>query len=168
MYNEDTKAKSKIGKGGKRRLVPITKKFEDGSTPEDFRFTFFCDLCGKAVKTITYPYTPPFKAKLFISASERRARELIWQSDHASAYDRANQEALLSLNHCSVCGKRVCDDCFDEEEGICPECACKRESYDGYTNTTEFIKYETVNTFSADVQSIVTASGISTYTPLAE
>ena len=42
------------------------------------------------------------------------------------------------------------------------------ESYDGYTNTTEFIKYETVNTFSADVQSIVTASGISTYTPPAE
>ena len=132
MYNEGTKAKkNRIKKGGARMLEPVTKKFEDGSTLEDFKFTFFCDSCGTAVKTVTYPYKPPFKAKFFISKSERRARELIWQSDHASAYDRANKEVLLSFNRCSVCGKRVCDDCFCEEEGICRECASKRKTKEG-------------------------------------
>jgi len=106
-------------------LEPITRKYEDGSTLEKFSFTFFCDTCGKAVKTITYPYSPPFKAKFFLTGSERRARELIWQSDHGSAYDRANKEVLLSFNRCSVCGSRVCDDCFCEEEGVCRECMIK-------------------------------------------
>ncbi len=106
-------------------LEPITKKFEDGSTLEEFKFTFFCDNCQKAVGEISYPYTPPFRPKFFLSRSERRARELIWQSDHASAYDRANKEVMLSFNRCPVCGKRVCDDCFEDEEGLCHECAGK-------------------------------------------
>ena len=115
-------------KGGGRMLEPVTKKFEDGSTLEIFKFTFFCDSCGKAVKEITYPYKPPFKAKFFISKSERKARELIWQSDHASAYDRANKEVLLHFNRCPVCGRRVCDDCFNEVEGICHLCESKRKN----------------------------------------
>ncbi len=109
-------------------LEPVTKKFEDGSTLEVFKFTFFCDLCGEAVKDISYPYKPPFKPKLFLSGSERRARELIWQSDHASAYDRANQEVLLFFNRCPVCDRRVCDDCFDDAEGLCHECRSKKDT----------------------------------------
>lgn len=107
-------------------LEPVTKKFEDGSTLETFRFTFFCDICGKAVKEITYPYKPPFKAKFFISKSERKARELLWLHDHDSAYERANKEVLLQFNRCPVCGKRVCDDCYHELEGLCRECARKK------------------------------------------
>ena len=106
-------------------LEPVTKKFQDSSTLEFFRFTFFCDSCGKAVKEITYPYKPTFKAKLFISESERRARELIRQSAHARAYDQANNEVLLQFNHCPACEKRVCDDCYNELEGLCHECASK-------------------------------------------
>ena len=109
-------------------LEPVTKKYEDGSTLEVFRFIFFCDLCGREVSEITYPYTPPFKAKLFISRSERKARELIWQSDHASAYDRANREILLHLDRCPVCGRRVCDSCFVDVAGICQACADKEKS----------------------------------------
>ena len=112
-------------KGGGRMLEPVTKKFEDGSTLETFRFTFFCDICGKAVKEITYPYKPPFKAKFFISKSERRARELLWLHDHDSAYERANKEVLLQFNRCPACGKRVCEDCYNELEGLCRECARK-------------------------------------------
>lgn len=109
-------------------LDPVTKKFENGSTLEYFKFTFFCDVCGKAVKEITYPYKPPFKAKFFISKSERKARELIWQSDHASAYDRANKEVLLYFNHCPVCGRRVCDDCYNDADGKCNECSRQNEN----------------------------------------
>ncbi len=107
-------------------LEPVTKKFEDSSTLENFKFTFFCDECGSAVRVVSYPYRPPFRPKLFITKSERLARELIWQSDHASAYDRANKEVLLSFNRCPACHKRVCDDCFREEEGLCHECASRQ------------------------------------------
>jgi len=114
-----------VMKGGERMLEPVTKKYEDGSTLEVFRFTFFCDLCGREVSRITYPYKPPFKAKIFISRSEQKARELIWQSDHASAYDRANKEVLLHVNRCSVCQRRVCDDCYHDTDGLCIECMSK-------------------------------------------
>ena len=107
-------------------LTPVTQKFEDGSTLEVFRFTFFCDACSKVVEEISYPYTPPFRAKFFLSKSERKARELIWQNDHTSAYDRANKEVLLRFNRCPVCGRRVCDDCYQEAEGICHQCADKK------------------------------------------
>ncbi len=110
-------------------LEPVTKKFEDGSTLEHFKFIFFCDRCGKPVKVVTYPYNPPFKPKFFLSKSEQRARELIWQSDHASAYDRANKEVLLSFNRCPVCKERVCDDCFDAEEGMCRSCKNEHERH---------------------------------------
>ena len=126
LYNEDTKAKNEFLKGGRRMLEPITKKYEDGSTLEKFKFTFFCDSCGCAVEEISYTYHPPFKPKFFISKSEQRARELLWLSDHASAYDRANKEALLSFNRCPVCKRRVCDDCFDTEAGFCYDCSRKK------------------------------------------
>ncbi len=112
-------------------LEPVTKKFEDSSTLENFKFTFFCDSCGSVVKEITYPYKPPFKLKFFLSKSERRARELIWQSDHASAYDRANKEVLLSFNRCPVCKRRVCDDCFNDEEGLCRRCTDQAQAEEG-------------------------------------
>ena len=106
-------------------LEPVTQKFKDSSTHEYFRFTFFCDSCGKAVTEITYPYKPTFKAKLFISESERRARELILQSEHARAYDQANMEVLFQFNQCPACKKRVCDDCYNEMEELCHKCASK-------------------------------------------
>ena len=106
-------------------LEPITKKYEDGSTLEKFKFTFFCDLCGCAVEEISYTYNPPFKPKFFISKSEQRARELLWLHDHDSAYERANKEVLLQFNRCPACGKRVCEDCYHELEGLCRECARK-------------------------------------------
>ena len=131
MHNVDISQHKRTEEGGKGMLDPVTKKFEDGSTLEEFKFTFFCDSCQKEVSEITYPYTPPFRPKFFQSKSERKARELIWQSDHASAYDRANREVLLSFNRCPACGKRVCDECFREEEGICRECAEKKNEEGG-------------------------------------
>jgi len=119
-YNKHEKKKRGIGGDG--MLEAVTRKYEDGSTLEYFRFTFFCDSCGKAVKVVTYPYKPPFKPKIFLTKSERRARELIWQCDHAVAYERANKEVLISFNQCPACYQRICDDCFDEDEGVCIMC----------------------------------------------
>lgn len=112
-------------------LEPVTRKYTDESTMERFGFTFYCDRCGKAVKSVEYPYRPPFRAKLFLSASERQARELIWQKDHDAAYERANKDVLLSFNRCPQCGDRVCDECFSDEGSSCKQCEAKQKESEG-------------------------------------
>ena len=95
-------------------LDAVTKKYVDASTEEQYSFSFFCDCCGKVVSTTKYGFHPGFEKKLFLSRTEQKARELIWQRDHAAAYERANVEALKKLNRCVVCGAAICNDCTVE------------------------------------------------------
>ena len=112
-------------------LDAVTKKYVDSSTEEQYGFSFFCDCCGKVVSTTKLAFRPGFAKKLFLSRTEQRARELVWQRDHDSAYERANVEALKMLNRCVVCGAAICNDCTvecDEVDGktVCVGCARKR------------------------------------------
>lgn len=86
-------------------------KYMDESTTEEYRFTFYCECCGKFVKK--YASTSPacYKPKLFSSPSERKARELLWMRGHDEAFENASHEALQVLNRCEVCGALVCDEC---------------------------------------------------------
>lgn len=116
-------------------LEAVTKKYIDSSTEEQFEYSFFCDCCGKNVSTTRYSFKPGFAKKFFLSRTEQRAREIIWQRDHDSAYERANIEALKILNRCVLCGAVVCGDCTVEceETGgktVCLTCA-KEHRYRG-------------------------------------
>ena len=109
-------------------LDAVTKKYGDASTEEQFHFSFFCDCCGKVVSTTKLAFHPGFEKKLFLSRTAQRARELVWQRDHDSAYERANVEALKKLNRCVMCGAAICNDCTvecDEADGktVCVKCA---------------------------------------------
>jgi len=59
------------------------------------------------------------------------ALQLLWAHEHRLAYEAANYEARGYFSHCPVCGKRVCDDCFDISEeahgGVCKDCAADNE-----------------------------------------
>lgn len=103
-------------------LESVTKKWEDDSNLERFKFSFYCDCCGKRIVTLEYKFNSGFKPKLFMSEAERKARELIWQKDHDSAYERANNDALLQFNRCPKCGGRVCDDCYSISDDLCFDC----------------------------------------------
>ncbi len=118
-------------------LDPATKKWEDQSTTKKFKFLFFCDSCQKAIPSPDYEFHCGFKPKIFISESERRARELIWQKDHEAAYERANIYMLTNHIHtCEICGAHICGDCAvycDELHGgvCCDKCLTKK----GYHGT---------------------------------
>ncbi len=116
-------------------LDAVTKKYVDGSTEEQFRFSFFCDCCGKLVSTTKWAFHPGFEKKLFLTRAEQRARELVWERDHDSAYERSNVEALKMLNRCVICGAAICNDCTVEcveadGKTVCVNCA-KEHHYKG-------------------------------------
>lgn len=104
-------------------MEAITKRWEDESDMKLFKFSFFCDCCGKKAVTLEYKFESGFKPKLFMSEDERKARELIWQKDHDAAYERANNEAALQFTRCPKCGRRVCEDCYSVLDDLCTDCA---------------------------------------------
>lgn len=93
---------------------------------EKFEFTFHCDCCGKELATSVYSYDDKFPKKLFMSNSEKEARQIMYATEHEKAYERANAEAIKNLNKCSICGEMVCDCCIEisPEDGreICKRC----------------------------------------------
>lgn len=92
-------------------LKAVTKRFADKSTIKQFEFEFYCDCCGKPIKTDVYEFVSGFKDKKFLSNDEREARAIIYANDHGKAYERANNEVRLELNKCEICGNMVCEEC---------------------------------------------------------
>ncbi len=117
-------------------LSPATKKWEDTSTTEQFKFVFFCDHCGKPIPSPEYKFHSGFKPKVFMSESERRAREILWKNDHDAALERANLDMFQNhLHRCEICGDHVCGDCIYECNelggGVCCEKCLKEKGYHG-------------------------------------
>lgn len=111
-------------------LKAVTKRFADKSTIKQFEFEFYCDCCGKPIKTEIFEFISGFKDKSFLTNDEREARAIIYANDHAKAYERANIEARLELNKCEICGNMVCEECTVYGENLnggfcCKECSNK-------------------------------------------
>jgi hypothetical protein len=94
-------------------------------------------MCEKEWRSARYEFNPgniamPLESKVF---------QLLWNEQHKTAYERANRDASFLFNHCPVCGRRVCDECFFLAEtgvsDICKDCAGdageRRDGYDHYT-----------------------------------
>ncbi len=117
-------------------LDPATKKWEDKSTTEKFKFVFYCDCCGKPISSPEYKFHSGFKPKLFMSESERLARQFLWSNDHNAAMERANLDMFQNhLHRCEICNDHICGDCAyvcDElKGGVCCERCLKEKGYHG-------------------------------------
>lgn len=106
-------------------LSPLTRRMEDHSTAACFSFSFYCDICGKEWRSGPVPFVGREKD----ASLDDKVTQLIWQSQHAAAYERANQEAIFWHNRCQICSKWVCQDCFcvreDEPSDVCVTCRDK-------------------------------------------
>jgi hypothetical protein len=112
-----------------------TKKTTDHSDSRHFSFSFYCDKCGKEWRSSVQDFTGTDNATgitvdntVGITIIENaEALRLLWAEEHRLAYEAANYDARGYFNCCPVCGKHVCDDCFDiaEEEhgGVCNDCS---------------------------------------------
>lgn len=134
-------------------LKAFTRNYEDNSTEAGFQFTFYCDLCQDGFKTSFIESETHKKGSFLrgISGGARAVGNLFgskasnlgwsisrggdvlserfngmspeWHKEHDAAFERAQNEARQHFNRCNNCRQWVCDVDFNEDEGLCVECA---------------------------------------------
>ncbi|MEG1560262.1 MAG: zinc ribbon domain-containing protein [Clostridia bacterium] len=139
-------------------MTAFTRNYEDNSTEAGFQFTFYCDLCNDGYKTGFVESETSKKNRglrglargagalggLFGGAlgnlgySLERGGDILsdrfdgmsaeWQKEHEQAFIRAQNEAQQHFNRCHGCHRWVCASCFNEEEGICTDCAPRQNT----------------------------------------
>jgi len=134
-------------------LKSFTRNYEDNSTEAGFQFTFYCDLCEDGYKSSFIESECNKKNSILRGFGEgasalgsmlggrlgnlgwgveRGASALSerftgmsaeWQKEHEKAFEMAQNEAQQHFHRCHGCRKWVCDADYNEEEGLCVECA---------------------------------------------
>jgi hypothetical protein len=52
-----------------------------------------------------------------------------WMKEHERAFEMAQNEAMQHFHRCPACNNYVCDQCWNEDEGLCTACAPRQEVY---------------------------------------
>ena len=89
-------------------LKSCTRNYSDESDENTFRFTFYCDVCGKPFRAAPVSLAgcepPP------VGAYDKCWR-LLWMDEHGKAFERADFEASHHFFSCPGCGLYVCEVC---------------------------------------------------------
>jgi len=129
-------------------LQPFTDNFADNSTEAGFQFTFFCDICQEGYKS-NFIESKTYKKAGFLRGigqafsigsellgrsegySLERGADVIserfqgmspeWQKEHDAAFELAQNEAKGHFHRCPKCTKWVCENDWNEQEGLCVE-----------------------------------------------
>jgi len=140
-------------------LTSFTRNYQDNSTEAGFQFTFYCDICNDGFRSSFIQSETYKKGKLFngigrgasalgsliggrvsslgygldrgadILGERFEGRSPEWQKEHEQAFERAKNEAMRHFKRCPSCNKYVCSHCFNEDEGMCTDCAPRQEIY---------------------------------------
>ncbi len=140
-------------------LTSFTRNYEDNSTDAGFQFTFYCDICNDGFKSSFIESETYSKGRGLrglaqgagvlgglvggrlgsLSHSLERGGNILserfegmspdWQKAHEKAFEQAQTEAKQHYHRCHSCRKWVCDADFNEDEGLCVECAPRQEIY---------------------------------------
>jgi hypothetical protein len=138
------------GKGQVMTLHGFTDNFSDESTDAGFQFTFYCEICGEGYKTRFIESKTYKKAGLLnmfgqvaTAVSElagsnlgyqlQRGADAVsqrfegmspeWHREHEAAFNEAQNEAQGHFHRCPKCTKWVCENDWNEQDGLCTECA---------------------------------------------
>lgn len=139
-------------------MTAFTRNYEDNSTEAGFQFTFYCDVCNDGYKTSFVESETSKKNRglrglargagalggLFGGAlgnlgySLERGGDILserfdgmsaeWQKEHEQTFDRAQNEAKQHFSRCHGCNRWVCSSCFNEDEGLCTDCAPRQST----------------------------------------
>ncbi len=140
-------------------LRSFTRNYQDNSTEAGFQFTFYCDICNDGFKSSFVESETYKKGNLFrgigrgasvvgsmiggnlgnmawradrvtdILGERFEGRSPEWQKEHEMAFERAQNEARQHFHRCHGCNQYVCDSCYNEDEGLCTQCAPRQEIY---------------------------------------
>ncbi|NLB61084.1 MAG: zinc ribbon domain-containing protein [Clostridiales bacterium] len=140
-------------------LKSFTRNYEDNSTDAGFQFTFYCDVCNDGYKSSfvesqTYKKGKGLRgltrgigvlgglvggAASSLGYSLERGGDILserfegmspeWHKEHEKAFERSQNEAQQHFHRCHGCHQYMCDACYNEDEGLCTECAPRQEVY---------------------------------------
>ena len=140
-------------------LHSFTRNHNDLSTEAGFQFEFYCDCCGNGYKSSFISSTTYGKntrterfgrvasglggllggiASDLGWAAERGADAMRsnngqdspqWRREQEEAFDKAQEEVKPMFCRCPSCNKWVCTDCWNEDEGLCVDCAPREAGY---------------------------------------
>lgn len=130
-------------------LQPFTRNFADNSTEAGFQFTFFCDICNDGYKTKFVESKTYKKGGLLrglgsavslgsslvglhgVERAVERGADILterfegmspqWHKEHEEAFGRAQNEAMGHFHRCPKCTRWVCENDWNEQEGLCIE-----------------------------------------------
>lgn len=140
-------------------LHSFTRNYNDLSTEAGFQFEFFCDCCGNGFKSTfvrSSAYGQKQKSERFgrmasslgnllggkandLGWALERGSDVLgnrfggespeWRKEYEQAFDNAQEEVKAMFQKCPACNKWVCSDCWNEDEGLCTDCAPREASY---------------------------------------
>jgi len=174
---------------GEGKLISFTDNYADNSTEAGFQFTFFCDHCKEGYKT-RFVESKSYKKGRFLRGLGRiasaaaqstghynvgygidRSADVIserfqgmspaWHKEHEKAFEEAQNEAKGHFHRCPKCTKWVCENCWNEQEGLCVECAPRvnveiAAAKSAMTKEQIWKKAAATTTFSGKIESKVT------------
>jgi len=138
-------------------LQSFTRNYEDNSTEAGYQFTFYCDLCQDGYKSSFIQSETYNKGRGLrglaqgagvigsllggrlsnLGYSIERGGGILserfdgmspeWQKEHEKAFERAKNEAQQHFHRCHSCRSYVCSSCYNEDEGLCTDCAPRQE-----------------------------------------
>ncbi|MFW6040613.1 MAG: zinc ribbon domain-containing protein [Thermoplasmatota archaeon] len=132
-------------------LISFTDNYKDKSKEAGFQFVFYCDICKEGYKTRFIESKTHKKGKLIgaigniasaagqvtgnysagygASRASRAASDQFsgmnakWHKEHEAAFEKAQNETKGHFERCPRCTKWVCENCWNEQEGLCTDCA---------------------------------------------
>ena len=132
-------------------LQSFADNYEDNSSEAGFQFTFYCGLCREGYKTTFIESKTHRKAGFLkglgdiISAGSSmlgagnightidRGTDILsekyqgmspeWRKEWEVAFEQAQNEAKAHFSRCPKCTGWVCENDWNEQEGLCVECA---------------------------------------------
>jgi len=140
-------------------LHSFTRNYNDLSTEAGFQFEFYCDNCGNGFKSSfqdSSTYNSRQKSDklsrgagllggLFggvasdLGSAVERGLDAIgsnldsqspqWRKEQEQAFDAAQEEVRPHFRRCPACNQWVCDDCWNNDEGLCVACAPRESAY---------------------------------------
>jgi len=128
-------------------FISFTKNYEDNSTDAGYFFTFYCDLCKEGYKS-KFIQSSSYKKKGWlrglggiasaagqiagqynIGSGIDRGSDVLserfegqtpeWHKEHEKAFEAAQNEAKGHFKRCPKCKQWVCDNDWNEQEGLC-------------------------------------------------
>ena len=140
-------------------MQAFTRNYHDNSTDAGFQFTFYCDICNDGFKTSfieSETYKKKKSSRLFgqgiglagsllggrignaawtaergsnILSEKYEGQSPEWHKEHEHAFERAQNEAKQHFHRCPKCNHYGCDQCWNENTGLCTHCAPRQEVY---------------------------------------